>query len=77
MQERIENITSIYWSTHWLTLTDRCDAVPFNNDDRSSKEKVRSDTESDQQQEVDDNIYVLDKIVRHVASGPLLRYVVG
>lgn len=53
-----------------------CDDIQADKKEHRSKEKPRSNDETDEHRGEDENTYVVDRTVQHDGYGPSLRYVV-
>lgn len=73
VQDGLENTISIHRATLRTTASRYCDDEPAGKEEGSSEEEPRLDRESDKNHKENDNIYIVDKIVRHIDSGPRLR----
>lgn len=76
VQNGFENKTSIQRITLSPIPRHHYDDDPAERSKHCSKEETHSDGKADEHREEDEQTYVADKIVRHVGSGPRLRYVV-
>lgn len=75
--DQLKNTISIHRAILIPTSRRGCDSEAANKNEHSGKEEPRSDVETGERKDKDDNTYVVDKISRPIGLGPRLWYVAG
>lgn len=70
-------MVSIHWAVLNSTSKHHCDDEAPHRSEHSGRKETRTKLEIDENQGGDDHTYIVDRIFRHVGSGPQLKYVVG